>query len=273
MCACVCVCVSRYADTIQREVLQFEDHRTAELKRADGLALRLAKAQKRAAALREDLARQREATAEARLRAREERAAKEARLQHLKRAVHSALLRSSSSGGNKNEAAAQMVALLRRAVQLHGSSPAIVAACRREIERVAFVKEMMPAVKRHIDGVEYFQRLKQSGLELTQQPHQQHQQQQQSSSWSSSSADLDHLAISLCNAGIILEQNAKELLARLDTYRVRFGAEFCYRGQVVRDHLARVQELLQSSGGGGGGVMAATSAAVEPAGPWTRRRR
>ena len=98
----------------------------------------------------------------------------------------------------------ETIALLRRAVQLHGATPSILSACRREVERVSFVRDMMPAVVRHFDGVEYFQRLKRSGLEANQ-----------------SSEDLDHLAISLCNAGIILEQNAKELLQKLDAYRTR----------------------------------------------------
>ena len=47
------------------------------------------------------------------------------------------------------------VAVLRRAAELHLPTPALVSACRREVERLRFIKDMMPAVTRHFDGVEY----------------------------------------------------------------------------------------------------------------------
>ena len=59
-------------------------------------------------------------------------------------------------------------------------------------------------------GRRYFQRLKRSGLEAASSSNK--------SGSSSSSEDLNHLAVSLCNAGIILEQNGKELSQQLNAY-------------------------------------------------------
>lgn len=208
------------------------------MQRCSELQKQLAEMGDRRSAVRQELAQKRVDAAERRQRVREETTQKAERLKQLKLSVRNALK-------ERNASPEESIALLRKAVQLHGASPAVLAACRRELERVRFVRDMMPAVVRHFDGVDYFQRLKRSGLDLADSRGADSRQ---------AAEDLDHLAISLCNAGIILEQNAKELLQQLDAYKTRFGRDFCFRGHVVRQHLAHVQELLQSTNATEGGI-------------------
>ena len=209
-----------------------------QMQRCSQLRKQLAEMGDRRSSVRQELAQKRVDAAEQRQRVREETAQKAERLKQLKLSVRNALK-------ERNASPEESIVLLRKAVQLHGATPDVLAACRRELERVRFVRDMMPAVVRHFDGVDYFQRLKRSGLDLADSRGDDSRQ---------AAEDLDHLAISLCNAGIILEQNAKELLQQLDAYKTRFGRDFCFRGHVVREHLAHVQELLQSTNATEGGV-------------------